>query len=122
MKMTYSCLDVYNRIENELKKLGKKPSPAAVEMGFNKNTISAFRTSMPKADTLAVIADFLNVSTDYLLGRNAVSAVAPAGSSRTNKMLMLFSQLTTEQQDLLIANAEMFIGSNPIQKTGTDLV
>lgn len=33
-------------------------------------TFSNFRTSMPKADTLAKIADYLDVSVDYLLGRS----------------------------------------------------
>ena len=41
------------------------------DCGLNKNAISTMlsRNSMPKADNLAKIADYLNVSVDYLLGR-----------------------------------------------------
>lgn len=41
------------------------------ELGLNKNLISTMqaRGSMPKADNLAKIADYLEVSVDYLLGR-----------------------------------------------------
>lgn len=38
-----------------------------VNLGFN--TMSNMKTSMPKADNLAKIADYLNCSVDYLLGR-----------------------------------------------------
>ena len=40
---------------------------ADVGMGFN--AMSNMRTSMPKADNLAKIADYLDCSVDYLLGR-----------------------------------------------------
>ena len=39
------------------------------EIGLGKNTLMNFKTSMPKADNLAKIADYLDVSVDYLLGR-----------------------------------------------------
>ena len=37
--------------------------------GLGFNTMSNMKTSMPKADNLAKIADCLDVSVDYLLGR-----------------------------------------------------
>ena len=37
------------------------------DLGFN--TMSNMKTSMPKADNLAKIADCLDCSVDYLLGR-----------------------------------------------------
>lgn len=39
------------------------------EIGLGKNTLTNFKTSMPKADNIAKIADYLCVSVDYLLGR-----------------------------------------------------
>ena len=122
MKSAYISSEVAGRIKAELDRRGLKPSPTMKSIGLGENTLHNFKSSMPKADTLAVIADFLNVSVDYLLGRNAVPASAPVSGSRLNKMIALFCQLSPEQQDLLIANAEMFIGSNPISKTGTDFV
>lgn len=38
-----------------------------INLGFN--TMSNMKTSMPKADNLAKIADYLDCSVDYLLGR-----------------------------------------------------
>lgn len=38
-----------------------------IELG--RNTMANFKTSMPKADNLAKIADYLECSVDYLLGR-----------------------------------------------------
>lgn len=39
------------------------------------NTMSNLKTSMPKADTLAKIADYLDCSVDYLLGRTDILEV-----------------------------------------------
>ena len=39
------------------------------DTGLNYNTMTTYRTSMPKADNLARIADYLDCSVDYLLGR-----------------------------------------------------
>ncbi len=39
------------------------------DVGLGFNTMSNMKTSVPKADNLARIADYLNCSVDYLLGR-----------------------------------------------------
>ena len=39
------------------------------DVGLGFNTMSNMKTSMPKADNLARIADYLDCSVDYLLGR-----------------------------------------------------
>ena len=39
------------------------------DVGLGFNTMSNMKSSMPKADNLAKIADYLEVSVDYLLGR-----------------------------------------------------
>lgn len=41
---------------------------------LGQNTLNNFKTSMPKSDNLAKIADYLDVSVDYLLGRTDVPA------------------------------------------------
>lgn len=38
-------------------------------LGYSKNTLYRLKTQMPGADKLQVIADYFDVSTDYLLGR-----------------------------------------------------
>ena len=39
------------------------------DAGLGRNMMTMMRTSMPKADNLAKIADYLDCSVDYLLGR-----------------------------------------------------
>lgn len=62
-------------LQSRLKKLladrGKKPAPFAKEVGLGADLIRDIvrKGSMPSADRLALIADGLGVSTDYLLGR-----------------------------------------------------
>ena len=67
----YNSLEIFKKIELELQKIGKKPASASTEIGLSKNAIAAFKNSVPKADTLARIADYLGCSVDYLLGRPA---------------------------------------------------
>lgn len=38
-------------------------------VGFGKNSIYKWKTQMPKIDKLQAIADYFDVTTDYLLGR-----------------------------------------------------
>lgn len=42
------------------------------DVGLGVNTMSNMKTSMPKSDNLASIADYLDCSVDYLLGRTDV--------------------------------------------------
>lgn len=43
-------------------------------LGFSNNIISKWDTSVPRSDKLAKLADYFNVSTDYLLGRSNLRA------------------------------------------------
>ena len=63
------------RIKNyaKLKKITMKD--LLVEAGLSYNVMTTYRTSMPKADNLAKIADQLNCSVDYLLGRTDVPEI-----------------------------------------------
>lgn len=54
------------------KKISLKTLLADTGLGFN--TMSNMKTSMPKSDNLAKIADYLDCSVDYLLGRAAAPA------------------------------------------------
>lgn len=122
MKSGYMCTDVYMRVKNEIEKQGMKLSPACTEMGLSKNAIANFRVSMPKADTLAMIADFLDVSVDYLLGRHqAVTAVAPADD--VSRLVAIYKKLSPEKQEFLMKQAEMYLDAENDKKVAnSDLV
>lgn len=53
------------------------PSAAAIEMGINKGTVSIWKNkgTVPQTPQLKKIADYFNVSVDYLLGNEEKPAV-----------------------------------------------
>ena len=65
----YNSSDVSDKIKllAKLNKVSVKKLLEDVGLGFN--TMSNMKKSMPKADNLAKIADYLDCSVDYLLGR-----------------------------------------------------
>ncbi len=67
----YNPQNVADRINNLSKQKNIQQKNMLEECGLNKNVISTMlsRGSMPKADNVAKIADYLDCSVDYLLGR-----------------------------------------------------
>lgn len=65
----YDSNNIAERIKStaKTKRISLKQLLSDVQLG--RNTMSNFKTSMPKADNLAKIADYLDCSVDYLLGR-----------------------------------------------------
>lgn len=50
-------------------------------LGYSRNTIYNLKTKKPNAERIAEIADYFNVSTDYLLGRTENPKVATTTGS-----------------------------------------
>ena len=65
----YQSADVATRIKSVAKSKGITVKKLLEDVGMGFNAMSNMRTSMPKADNLAKIADYLDCSVDYLLGR-----------------------------------------------------
>ena len=67
----YSSANVAQRINDLLKSKSLQQKTMLDACGLSKNAISSMlsRGSMLKADNLAKIADYLDCSVDYLLGR-----------------------------------------------------
>lgn len=68
----YNSADAADRIKALSKKRGVSVRKLLTDVGLGFNTMSNMKTSMPKADNLAKIADYLDCSVDYLLGRTDV--------------------------------------------------
>lgn len=62
-------MTVFERIKNLAKKQNKSVSRVALDLGFSENLFYRWKTSEPKAKDLEKVADYFNVSVDYLLGR-----------------------------------------------------
>lgn len=65
----YNSSNTAIRIKELAKQRGISMRQVLIAAGLNYNTMTAMRTSMPKADNLARIADILDCSVDFLLGR-----------------------------------------------------
>ncbi len=71
----YNSSNVAERIKALAKSRNLSVKVILEQAGLGFNTMSNMKNSMPKADNLAKIADCLNCSVDYLLGRTDVPDV-----------------------------------------------
>lgn len=65
----YNSMEIAEKIKATAKEQGITIKNMLSDTALGVNTLQHMKTSMPKTDTLAVIADYLGVSVDYLLGR-----------------------------------------------------
>lgn len=61
-----SILDVVKRLAKER---GVSLSELATHIGVGENSLYRWKTQKPSVDKVQAVADYFNVSTDYLLGR-----------------------------------------------------
>ncbi|HEM3710171.1 TPA: helix-turn-helix transcriptional regulator [Streptococcus suis] len=59
----------FERIKGLCKKHGISINALEEKLGYSRNTIYSLKKQKPNAERIAEIADYFNVSTDYLLGR-----------------------------------------------------
>ena len=69
MQNEYISSEIAERIKLIAKSKGLTVSTVLKEVNLGRNTMANFKTSMPKADNLAKITDYLDCSIDYLMGR-----------------------------------------------------
>lgn len=67
----YISTNISDKIKQLCKSKGVSVKKMLEDVGLGFNMMSCMKTSMPKADNLAKIADYLDCSVDYLLGRTA---------------------------------------------------
>lgn len=65
-------MTMFERIKELAKSKDKNLKQVALEMGFGENYFYTLKKQSPKAETLQQIADYFDVSADYLLGRTDV--------------------------------------------------
>ncbi|HEM4630514.1 helix-turn-helix domain-containing protein [Streptococcus suis] len=59
----------FEKIKELAKKQGKSLGSVEEDLGYGRNTLYKIKKSTPNAERIAEIANYFNVSTDYLLGR-----------------------------------------------------
>lgn len=103
----YDSKDVALRIKNLSKEKKMTMKQLLLEAGLSCNVMTSYRTSMPKADSLARIADALGCSVDYLLGRsNFISMPEDMRLSDTEaNLLMMIRNMNEEGQEKIVSYA-----------------
>lgn len=104
----YNSQDIAEHIKNAAAQNNCKLGDMFAELGISANTLHNMKTSMPKTDTLAKIADYLGVSVDYLLGRQIknstpddirsaiINRVYAMSDEQAKKLLDLLESLVSE--------------------------
>lgn len=92
------------------KKQGLSLNDLEDKVGFSRNSLYSWKKSAPKPEKLNVIADYFNVSTDYLLGRTdnpniATSKLDDNVDNLTQQAIVLFRK---ETEGLSPAQKERF--------------
>lgn len=63
-------MTLFERIKNLSERKDKNVKEVAMELGFSENLFYKWKNSDPKGVDLEKVADYFDVSVDYLLGRN----------------------------------------------------
>ena len=87
----------------------------AIDLGLSAGNVTDWKNgrSAPSIDKLPIIADYLNVSLDYLFGRSEPSApTAPELDPESREVLEMYRELTTEQQSLIKATMQSWLAVN----------
>lgn len=136
----YKSSEVADKLRSMAKLRGLAMKTVLSDAGLGQNMMTMMRTSMPKADTLAKLADRLECSVDYLLGRTsemltpgADQAAVPIqeeadrteGAAQLSRnaaeMLELFEQLPGHEQDRLIGRAQLLVEQQGGKKDATPI-
>lgn len=68
-KVDVSMFFTFEKIKELADKQGISLNKLEEKLGFSRNTIYNMKKSTPNVERVSTIADYFNVSTDYLLGR-----------------------------------------------------
>lgn len=115
-------MTLFERISKLAKKRDKSLKEVAEELGLSRNAIYQWRTSSPKAESLAKVAEYFNVSTDYLLGRtDDPNPNNPGVELDWNDKLLLDSDDTNKKEDIRIIQRAALDMTDNERKVAIDL-
>lgn len=77
-----------DRIREQAAKRDKNLKEVAVDIGLSENAIYKWNKQSPNSETLESIADYFNVSADYLLGRTDNPKVNNGDYNEEDNMLV----------------------------------
>ena len=74
---------LFEKIKELCQKRGISINSLEETLGYSRNTIYSMKSKKPNAERLQEIADYFNVSTDYLLGRTDNPIIAGDAVAKT---------------------------------------
>lgn len=103
----YDSINVAEKIRALAKNKKVSLKQLLIDAGLGSNTMSNMKSSMPKSDNLAIIADLLDCSVDYLLGRSNVVAIPDSIklSEEESEIFSIFRDMNLEGQEKILAYA-----------------
>lgn len=75
---------VFEKVKELCDKHGISLNTLEENLGYGRNSLYSLKNKKPNAERIAEIADYFNVSTDYLLGRTDNPAIAKDGQEYTS--------------------------------------
>lgn len=111
-KVVKSMFSTFERIKELAKARGVTLGALEEKLGLSRNSIYTIKNKKPSAERLQLIADYFNVSTDYLLGRTDNPRIASDDTA---------SEYTTEDLRKMARNAKTFDGK-PLTEGDIDAI
>ena len=114
-KVEKSMFQTFDRIKELAQKQGLSINLLEEKLGYSRNTIYNLKNSKPSTERISEIADYFNVSTDYLLGRTDNPKITTSGDASApldlrdiaaQSMLFDGKPLTEEDIDFITAVLE----------------
>ncbi len=105
----------YEKIKELADKRGISLTKLEEDLGYSRNTLYKLKSQKPNAERISEIADYFNVSTDYLLGRTDNPKITKGGDASApldlrdiaaQSMLFDGKPLTEEDIDFITAVLE----------------
>ncbi|HFI0644865.1 TPA: helix-turn-helix domain-containing protein [Streptococcus suis] len=116
----------FDRIKELAQKRGLSINSLEEKLGYSRNTIYAIKRNQPGSEKLQQIADYFDVSTDYLLGRTDNPRIAsdeqndPAVDNLTQQAIVMFRK---ETEGLSESEKERFnVALAGLMKTARQLI
>lgn len=106
-----TMFSTFEKIKELAKRRGISLQKVAEDLGFSVNYLYTLKEKTPKSDRLQEIADYFNISTDYLLGRTDNPEIASDD----------VSSYSTEDLCKMAKNAKTFDGK-PLTDEDVDAI
>lgn len=93
--------ETFEKIKELAKKRGKALGQVEEDLGYGRNTLYKIKNSTPNAERIAEIANYFNVSVDYLLGRtkNPYTSNDDLMNTQELETLIMFRKETEDMSD-----------------------